>query len=89
MNDFYQKYYIYWKKSHKEKYLIEKLMWFAKKTTPIVPLQINGADVDIFYAVTFLGLKITESLDWHQNAHSKITKAQQHLYFLRKVDHLR
>ena len=41
--------------------------------------------MDIVDAFTFLGLEITDSLDWHQNTNSIITKAQQRLYFRRKV----
>ena len=62
----------------------EIIIDFRKKSTPIVPLQINGADVDIVDAFTFLGLEITDSLDWHQHTNSIISKAQR-LYFLRRV----
>ena len=63
--------------SNKYKENKEIIINFRKKTTPIVPLQINGADVDIVDAFTFLGLEITDSLDWHQNIDSIITKAQK------------
>ena len=55
--------------------------------TPIVPLQINGADGDIVDAFTFFrfGDYLLSVKDWHHNINSIITKAQQRLYCLRKV----
>ena len=52
----------------------EIIIDFRKKKTPIMPFQINGADVDIVDAFTFLGLEIADSLDWHQNTDSIIKK---------------
>ena len=49
------------------------------------PSKLTEPDVDIVDAFTFLGLEITDSLDWHQNTNSIITKAQQRLFFLRRV----
>ena len=48
---------------------------------PSCPSKIDGADADIVDAF----LDITDSLDWHQNTNVITTKAQQHVYFLRKV----
>ncbi len=49
------------------------------------PLTINGATVERVSSTKFLGVHITEDLSWTNNTAALAKKAQQHLYFLRKL----
>ncbi len=49
------------------------------------PLTINGATVERVSSTMFLGVHITEDLFWTNNTAALAKKAQQRLYFLRKL----
>ncbi len=49
------------------------------------PLTINGATVERVSSTKFLGVHITEDLSWTNNTAALAKKAQQRLYFLRKL----
>jgi len=49
------------------------------------PLTIGGAAVEQVSNTKFLGVNITEDLSWSNNTTSITKKAQQRLYFVRKL----
>ncbi|KAK1786835.1 hypothetical protein P4O66_017219, partial [Electrophorus voltai] len=49
------------------------------------PLAINGSSVEIVKNIKFLGVHIVENLTWTLNTSSITKRAQQRLYFLRKL----
>ncbi|KAI4894224.1 hypothetical protein NFI96_007333 [Prochilodus magdalenae] len=49
------------------------------------PLNINGSAVEIVQSTKFLSVHITENLTWSLNTSSIAKKAQQCLYFLRRL----
>ncbi|KAK1792505.1 hypothetical protein P4O66_012434 [Electrophorus voltai] len=48
-------------------------------------LAINGSSVEIVKNITFLGVRLAENLTWTLNTSSITKRAQQCLYFLRKL----
>ncbi len=58
---------------------------FRKVHTQHAPLTINGATVERASSTKFLGVHITEDLSWTNNTAALAKKAQQCLYFLRKL----
>ncbi len=58
---------------------------FRRVHTQHAPLTINGATVERVSSTKFLGVHITEDLSWTNNTAALAKKAQQHLYFLRKL----
>ncbi len=58
---------------------------FRKVHTQHAPLTINGATVERASSTKFLGVHITEDLSWTNNIAALAKKAQQRLYFLRKL----
>jgi len=57
----------------------------SKKDYTHTPIYINGSQVDRVTSFKFLGVHISEDLTWTINTSSLIKKAQQRLYFLRKL----
>uniref|UniRef100_A0A3B1IGH8 Reverse transcriptase domain-containing protein n=1 Tax=Astyanax mexicanus TaxID=7994 RepID=A0A3B1IGH8_ASTMX len=49
------------------------------------PLNINGSSVEIVKSTKFLGVHLADNLTWTLNTSSTAKKAQQRLYFLRKL----
>ncbi|KAK1806958.1 hypothetical protein P4O66_005440 [Electrophorus voltai] len=60
----------------------EMVVDFRRARRDHSPLAINGSSVEI---VKFLGVHIAENLTWTLNTSSITKRAQQHLYFLRKL----
>jgi hypothetical protein len=58
---------------------------FRRVHTQHAPLTINGATVERVSSTKFLGVHITEDLSWTNNTAALAKKAQQRLYFLRKL----
>ena len=58
---------------------------FRRAHTQHPSLTINGAAVERVSSTKFLGVHITEDLSWSTNTASLAKKAQQRLYFLRKL----
>ena len=48
-------------------------------------MYINGAEVEIVETFKFLGTHISNDLSWHHNIEQILSKAQQRLYFLRRL----
>ena len=53
--------------------------------TEITPLIINGSEVEIVDCFKFLGIHISNDLGWSANIDHCVKKAQQRLYFLRRL----
>ncbi|KAI4883195.1 hypothetical protein NFI96_000241 [Prochilodus magdalenae] len=49
------------------------------------PLHINGSTVEIVKSTKFLGVHLAEDLTWSLNTSTITKKAQQRLYFLRRL----
>ncbi|XP_072513255.1 uncharacterized protein [Salminus brasiliensis] len=75
---------------------VNNLHWNVEKTKEMVvdfrktrhdhsPLSINGSSVEIVKSTKFLGVHLAENLTWSLNTSSTAKKAQQRLYFLRKL----
>ncbi len=58
---------------------------FRRVHTQHAPLTINGATVERVSSTKFLGVHITEDHSWTNNTAALAKKAQQRLYFLRKL----
>ncbi len=58
---------------------------FRRVHTQHAPLTINSATVERVSSTKFLGVHITEDLSWTNNTAALAKKAQQRLYFLRKL----
>lgn len=58
---------------------------FQRGHTDHPPLTIDGAAVERVNSTKFLGVHISEDLSWTTNTASLAKKAQQRLYFLRKL----
>ncbi len=58
---------------------------FRRVHTQHAPLTINGATVERVSSTKFLGVHITEDLSWTNNTAALAKKAQQCLYFFRKL----
>ncbi|KAL2103140.1 hypothetical protein ACEWY4_000008 [Coilia grayii] len=59
---------------------------FRRAHSQHAPLTINGAAVERVSSTKFLGVHISEDLSWSKNTASLTGKAQQRLYFLRKLE---
>ncbi|KAK0147579.1 hypothetical protein N1851_012946 [Merluccius polli] len=58
---------------------------FRRASTQPPPLTINGAAVERVSSTKLLGVHLTEDLSWSCNTASLARKAQQRLYFLRRL----
>uniref|UniRef100_A0A3B1K4B1 Reverse transcriptase domain-containing protein n=1 Tax=Astyanax mexicanus TaxID=7994 RepID=A0A3B1K4B1_ASTMX len=58
---------------------------FRRTHTLHTPLFINGTAVERVSSTKFLGVHVTEDLSWSTNSASLARKANQRLYFLRKL----
>ncbi|KAM9391833.1 uncharacterized protein KZ484_003391 [Pholidichthys leucotaenia] len=58
---------------------------FRKKRTPSQPLQIRGEDVEVVEDYKYLGVMISNGLDWKSNTNTAYKKGMSRLYFLRKL----
>ena len=58
---------------------------FRTKTTPIAPLVINGDVIEQVDSFKFLGTTISHDLKWEDNITTCVKKAQQRLFFLRRL----
>jgi len=69
-------------------------MWITKKMLVVdfrraksdhSPLNLDGSLVEIVKSTKFLGVHLAENLNWSLNTSSITKKAQQRLYFLRRI----
>ncbi|KAK3565430.1 hypothetical protein QTP86_009704 [Hemibagrus guttatus] len=58
---------------------------FRRAQSDHSPLHINGSNVEIVKSTKFLGVHLAEDLTWLLNISSITRKAQQRLYFLRRL----
>ena len=58
---------------------------FRRIKSPVSPLSINGTDVEQVSSFKFLGTHISNDLSWSVNSAEILKKANQRLYFLRKL----
>ena len=63
----------------------EIIVDFRRNPTEIVPLVINGSEVEIVQQFKFLGINISSDLKWEINTDQIVKKAQQRLYFMRRL----
>ena len=63
----------------------EMIIDFRKKKTPLLPLSVEGQEVEQVESFKFLGVHISNTLSWEVNITSSCKKAQQRLYFLRQL----
>ncbi|KAK3509725.1 hypothetical protein QTP70_008461 [Hemibagrus guttatus] len=63
----------------------EMVVDFRRAQSDHSPLNINGSNVEIVKSTKFLGVHLAEDLIWSLNTSSITKKAQQRLYFLRRL----
>ncbi|XP_059843348.1 uncharacterized protein LOC132403733 [Hypanus sabinus] len=63
----------------------EMVVDFRRAQSDHSPLNIDGSSVEIVKSTKFLGVRLTENLTRSLNTSSIAKKAQQHLYFLRRL----
>ncbi|KAK3537404.1 hypothetical protein QTP70_008859 [Hemibagrus guttatus] len=63
----------------------EMVVDFRRAQSNHSPLNINGSNVEIVKSTKFLGVHLAEDLTWWLNTSSITKKAQQRLYFLRRL----
>ena len=63
----------------------EIIVDFRKSKGIHTPISIKGSPVDIVDNFKFLGIHITDTLTWSLNTENILKKAQQRLYFLRRL----
>lgn len=63
----------------------EMVVDFRRAQRDHSPLNIGGSPVEIVQSTKFLGVHLTENLTWSLNTSSTAKKAQQRLYFLRRL----
>lgn len=54
-------------------------------TQPVCPILINNKKVDIVNEAKYLGITIDSQLNWHSHVTNIFKKANQRMYFLRKL----
>ncbi|TWW53129.1 hypothetical protein D4764_0186790 [Takifugu flavidus] len=62
---------------------------FRKVTAPLPPLALMDSPITITDSFRFLGTTITRDLKWEPTISSLIKKAQQRMFFLRKLRKLK
>ncbi|KAK3511413.1 hypothetical protein QTP70_007329 [Hemibagrus guttatus] len=63
----------------------EMVVDFRRALNDHYPLNINRSNMEIIKSTKFLGVHLAEDLTWSLNTSSITKKAQQHLYFLRRL----
>ena len=58
---------------------------FRKNKQPIIPLSINGENVEQVKSFKFLGTTISEDLKWECHVSCSVRKANQRIFFLRQL----
>ena len=67
----------------------EMIIDFRRNKTPISALSLKGQVVEQVDSFKFLGVHISNTIDWDVNTTSACKKAQQRLYFLRQLKKFR
>ncbi|TWW72322.1 hypothetical protein D4764_16G0008190 [Takifugu flavidus] len=68
---------------------VEMIVDFRKVTAPLPPLALMDSPITIADSFSFLGTTITRDLKWEPTISSLIKKAQQRMFFLRKLRKLK
>ncbi|TWW62887.1 hypothetical protein D4764_04G0015340 [Takifugu flavidus] len=68
---------------------VEMIVDFRKVTAPLLPLALMDSPITIADSFRFLGTTITRDLKWEPTISSLIKKAQQRMFFLRKLRKLK
>ncbi|TWW75377.1 putative RNA-directed DNA polymerase from transposon BS [Takifugu flavidus] len=68
---------------------VEMIVDFRKVTAPLPPLALMDTPITIMDSFRFLGTTITRDLKWEPTISSLIKKAQQRMFFLRKLRKLK
>ena len=63
----------------------ELVVDLRRAKTPVIPVSINGTNVDIVEDYKYLGVYIDNKLDWAKNTEALYKKGQSRLYFLRRL----
>ncbi|KAI5104433.1 gastrula zinc finger protein XlCGF28.1-like [Silurus meridionalis] len=63
----------------------EMVVDFRRTQSNHSPLLIDGSSMEIVKSTKFLGVHLTENFTWSLNTSSITKKAQQRLYFLRRL----
>ena len=63
----------------------EMIIDFRRKKENLEPVIINGQEVEVVEEYKYLGTIIDDKLSWKSNTHRVHAKAQQRLFFLRKL----
>ncbi|KAL2091174.1 hypothetical protein ACEWY4_013437 [Coilia grayii] len=63
----------------------EMVVDFRRTAPPLVPVTINGENVDTFCTYKYLGLHLDNKLDWSTNSDALYRKGQSRLYFRRRL----
>ncbi len=58
---------------------------FRRRTNVVLPLTINGQDIENIQCFKFLGTTISATLKWDDNLRGIIKKSHQRLFFLRQL----
>ena len=67
----------------------EVIVDFRTKPTNILPITINGEDVEQVDSFKFLGTTISKDLKWEVHISSALKKARQRMFFLRQLNKFR
>ncbi len=63
----------------------EMVFDFRRRTNVVLPLTINGQDIENVQCFKFLGTTISATLKWDDNLRGIIKKSHQRLFFLRQL----
>eukprot|EP00061_Rhincodon_typus_P002682 g18206.t1 len=63
----------------------ELVVDFRKQCGGHAPVCINGAEVEVVESFEFLRVNVTNNLSWPIHVDATVKKANQHLYFLRRL----
>ena len=58
---------------------------FRRPATPLLPVTIDGVDMETVSTYKYLGLHLDNKLDWSANSDALYMKEQSRLYFLRRL----
>ena len=64
----------------------EMIINFRRQKNDIIPLTVHDEDVDIVTEYKYLGVHIDSSMSWDMHVRKTHSKANQRLYFLRKMN---
>ncbi|KAK3519981.1 hypothetical protein QTP70_010107 [Hemibagrus guttatus] len=60
-------------------------VWCSMNNRTLNAMKTKESEVEHVSSFKFLGVHISEDLSWHLNTSTLVRKAQQHLYFLRRL----